>query len=66
MTVELTHTQLEWFYAQYVANRANNQPPECSHGEKCWVQYGPPCIDSLSRCRGCGGNCYRTRLHEHT
>ena len=61
---EHTSEQLSLF-ARYAAQRSHNQPPECDLGDKCWVQYGPPAITSMSICRGCGGNCYRLRRYEH-
>jgi hypothetical protein len=62
--VEPISEQLSLF-ARYAATRANHQPPECDLGDKCWVRYGPPAINGLSICRGCGGNCYKLRRYEH-
>ena len=44
-------------FARYVAARAAPRPAGCNYGADCWVELGPPGMDTaagLLRCRGCG------------
>jgi len=44
--------ELEHF-ASYRQERAAFRPRRCKGGERCWVTYGPPVINSSGVCTGC-------------
>ncbi len=50
---QYTEEQLALF-ARYRDVRASCAPQGCTRGERCWVEAGPPCIDTGSNvCIGC-------------
>jgi hypothetical protein len=44
-------------FARYVARRTACRPHACTYGPLCWVQLGPPGLDSRNggTCSGCNG-----------
>jgi len=52
---KFTPEQLALF-AQYRRHREAARPAQCTYCEdRCWVEHGPPAIDTDSCCLGCGG-----------
>lgn len=45
--VELAH------FAQYRKHRELLRPAQCTYGDRCWVDQGPPAINPSGRCLGC-------------
>jgi hypothetical protein len=42
-------------FARYRDARADLRPAACTYASPCWVEDGPPSIDSKQMCRGCQG-----------
>lgn len=49
-----TDTERDHF-AAYVDIRAEVRPAECHGGLDCWVEFGPPAMNTY-KCAGCGGS----------
>ena len=44
-------------FARYVEARADYRPKGCTGASMCWVEKGPPAVDTpngVTLCRGCG------------